>query len=167
MQSNKIMRTMLMIANLFVLIGVLMTVWVAIEKEDKDVDVIKVQLSEGETEVIKFDAMNLLPGDSCEYIIELRNDDFPKYSLNLDFVDVDEEKTLKNYARVKIIANGAVVHDELLATAFENDNIAFPVDFAEGMNAELKIVYYLPLEVGNEAKNAEAAFEVLITASNK
>ena len=34
-------------------------------------------------------------------------------------------------------------------------------------NTELKIVYYLPLEVGNEAKKAEAFFELLIKASNE
>lgn len=165
MQSNKIMRALLVIASLLVLIGVLMTVWIFIQRKNQDI--IKVQLSDGETEVIKFDALNLLPGDSCEYIIELKEEDFPQYNLSFDFVDVDEKKTLKNYARVKIIANEAVVYDELLATAFENDNIVLPVDLDTGKNAKLKIVYYLPLEVGNEAKNAEAVFEVLLTASNE
>lgn len=165
MQSNKIMRALLVIASLLVLIGVLMTVWIFIQRRNQDI--IKVQLSDGETEVIKFDALNLLPGDSCEYIIELKEEDFPQYNLSFDFVDVDEKKTLKNYARVKIIANQAVVYDELLATAFENDNIVLPVDLDTGKNAKLKIVYYLPLEVGNEAKNAEAVFEVLLTASNE
>ena len=165
MQSNKIMRALLVIASLLVLIGVLMTVWIFIQRRNQDI--IKVQLSDGETEVIKFDALNLLPGDSCEYIIELKEEDFPQYNLSFDFVDVDEKKTLKNYARVKIIANEAVVYDELLATAFENDNIVLPVDLDTGKNAKLKIVYYLPLEVGNEAKNAEAVFEVLLTASNE
>ena len=165
MQSNKIMRALLVIASLLVLIGVLMTAWIFIQRKKQDI--IKVQLSDGETEVIKFDALNLLPGDSCEYIIELKEEDFPQYNLSFDFVDVDEKKTLKNYARVKIIANEAVVYDELLATAFENDNIVLPVDLDTGKNAKLKIVYYLPLEVGNEAKNAEAVFEVLLTASNE
>ena len=165
MLSNKIMRVLLVIASLLVLIGILMTAWIYIRKKDKDV--IKVQLSDGEAEVINFDALTLLPGNSCEYTIKLKNDGFPKYNVSLDFVDVDEAKTLKNYAHVKIIANGAVVCDELLATVFENDNIVLPVDEKKGINTELKIVYYLPLEVGNEAKNAEAVFEVLLTASNE
>ena len=77
-----------------------------------------------------------------------------------------EEGTLKHYARVKILANDEVLHDELLATAFENDNIVIPIDFRKDKNTELKIVYYLPLEVGNEAKNTEAVFELQLTASN-
>lgn len=155
---------MLAVASLLVLVGILMTTWIYLKKEDKDI--IKVQLSDGETEAIKFEALSLAPGGSCEYVVELKDDNFPKYDLGLDFVDSAEQKTLKNYARVKIVSGGAVVYDELLATAFKNDNIVFPVDLNTGKNAKLKIVYYLPLEVGNEAKNAEAIFELLLTASN-
>ena len=68
---------------------------------------------------------------------------------------------------MKIVANGEVISDELLADAFEKEKIVLPVDFDEGENTELKIVYYLPLDVGNEAKNAEAVFELLLTASNE
>ena len=97
-------------------------------------------------------------------LIELKaNSLLPK----LDFVDTDEEKTLKKYARVKIVADGEVISDELLADAFEKEKIVLPVDFDDKKNTELKIVYYLPLDVGNEAKNAEAVFELLLTASNE
>ena len=40
-------------------------------------------------------------------------------------------------------------------------------DFRENKNTELKVIYYLPLDVGNEAKNAEAIFELQLTASNE
>ena len=165
MLNNKIRRALLVMSSLLVLIGILMTGWIHIKKKDKDV--IKVQLSNGKTEVVSFDALSLLPGGSCEYTIKLKNDGFPKYDVTLDFVDVDEEKTLKNYAYVKIIANGTVVCDELLAKVFERDNIVLHVNDDKGINTELTVVYYLPLEVGNEAKNAEAVFEVLLTASNE
>ena len=31
----------------------------------------------------------------------------------------------------------------------------------------MKIVYYMPIEIGNEAKNAEAIFDLLLTATNE
>jgi hypothetical protein len=68
---------------------------------------------------------------------------------------------------VKIISGDEVICDELLAKVFEDDDIVLPVDFAEDKNTELKIVYYLPVDIGNEAKNAEAVFELLLTASNE
>ena len=165
MLSHKITRALLVISSLLILIGILMTVWISIKNKNKDV--IKVQLSDGKTEVISFDGLSLFPGGSCEYKIKLKNDGFPRYDLTLDFVDVDEEKTLKNYAYVKIIANGEVLCDELLATAFEDDTIALLVDDEKGINTELTVIYYLPIEVGNEAKNAEAVFEVQLTASKQ
>ena len=89
-----------------------------------------------------------------------------KYDLSLDFVEIGN-KSLKNFAYVKIISNGDVVCDKLLATVFEDQDVVLPVDFNEGKNTEITIVYYLPIDVGNEAKNAEAAFELLLTASNE
>ena len=126
----------------------------------------EVWLKDGVTQSVEFENLSLVPGEECEYMISLNSDTANTYDLSLDFVET-VEKTLKNYARVKIIANGEAVCDELLATVFEGDDIVFPVDFSAGKNTELKIVYYLPLEVGNEAKNAEALFELLLTASNE
>ena len=165
MESNRVLRVLLVFISLLILASVLMTVWIHAKKAEKDV--IKVKFSDGETEVVKVENLHLTPDGSCEYVIELKNDYLSTYNLILDFVDSAEGKTLKNYARVKIVSDGAVVYDELLATAFNNDGILLPVQFSTGKNEQLKIVYYLPLEVGNEAKNAEAVFEVLLTATNE
>ena len=165
MKSNKIMRVLLALSSLLLLAGILLTALIYHEKENKDV--IKVKLSGGETETVNVEALSLTPGDSCEYTLELEDDNFAKYDLKLKFVDSAPEKTLKDYARVKIVSGETVVYDELLAKAFQNDKFVLPVDLNTGKNAKLKIVYYLPLEVGNEAKNAEASFKLLLTASNE
>jgi dihydroneopterin aldolase len=89
------------------------------------------------------------------------------YDVSLVFVDKDKDMTLKHYARVKIMLGEEVVCDELLADVFENDDIVLDVDLTEKKSTELKIVYYLPIEIGNEAKNAEAVFELQLTASNE
>jgi hypothetical protein len=146
-------------------VGVAMAEWIHFNKNDEDI--IKVQLSDGKTEVIRFDSLSLLPGDSCEYTVKLKRDNFSKYELSLNFVDDDPQKTLKDYVHVKIITGKKVIYDDLLATAFEDGNIVLPVDFTKKQNTELKIVYYLPLEVGNEAKNAEALFKIQLTAHNE
>ncbi len=165
MSKIKFMRIALIGASVLVLIGVSLMTWMLITEDDRNnVDVF---LSEGMTETIQFENLSLVPGESCEYVVKLKGDNAKKYDLSLDFVDTDQEKTLKNFAYVKIIANEEVICDELLADAFENEKIVLPVDFDEEKNTELKIVYYLPIEVGNEAKNAEAFFELLLTASNE
>ena len=42
-----------------------------------------------------------------------------------------------------------------------------PVHFDLLHNTELTVEYYMPIEIGNEAKNAEAHFELHLTASNE
>lgn len=165
MPKSTFMRIVLIVGSALILVGVSLMTWMLVTEDDRSV--IEVQLEDGKTQSIEFENLSLVPGEECEYVVTLKSENAKKYDLNLDFVDTEKDLTLKNFARVKIVANGEVVCDELLATIFENEDIVLPIDFTEDKNTELKIVYYLPLEVGNEAKNAEAIFELLLTASNE
>lgn len=164
MPKSKLMRIILVAGSVLIIVGVSLMGWM-LETEDER-GVIEVKLEDGKTESLVFENLTLVPGDECEYIIQLEKTSASKYDIELDFVET-EEKTLKNYARVKIVANGEVISDELLADAFEKEKIVLSVDFDNGKNTELKVVYYLPIDVGNEAKKAEAVFELLLTASNE
>ena len=165
MPKSKLMRIILVAGSVLIIVGVSLMGWMLATEDERGV--IEVKLEDGKTESLAFEDLTLVPGEECEYVIQLEKTSASKYELELDFVDTDEDKTLKDYARVKILANGEVVCDELLADAFENEKIVLPVDFDEGKNTELKVVYYLPIDVGNEAKRAEAVFELLLTASNE
>ena len=156
------MRIILIAGSALILVGVSLIGWLLSNRDEKSE--IVVHLEDGNTELVQFEDLTLVPGEECAYTVRLKKSDVDKYQLKLDFIET-EEKTLKNFARVKILSNGESVYDELLVTAFEADSIVLSVDFAEEKNTELRIVYYLPLDVGNEAKNAEAIFELLFTAS--
>lgn len=164
MHRNNLMRVILAAASALILIGVSVMGWALANKIDKNV--IEVKPEEGKTRVVEFESLALLPGEECEYTLILEKADLERYQLKFDFVET-EEKTLKRFACVKILANGEVLFDDLLATAFEREDILLPVDFGENRNTELKIVYYLPLDVGNEAKNAEAIFDLQLTVSDE
>ena len=163
MLKSNFVRIMLITGGVLILVGVLL---LGLSLKNKETpDVIKVSLEDGVTQSVQFEGLGLVPGQACEYTLSLKHEEKVKCDLKLDFVET-EEGTLKNFARVKVMAGDEVLYDELLATAIENDNIVLPVDFRKDKNTELKIVYYLPLEVGNEAKNTEAVFELQLTASN-
>ena len=164
MNKKVLIRIVLALGSVLIIVGVSLMGWILATEEERNV--IKVDLDDGKTEAIEFESLSLVPGEECEYTVKLKKSGADKYDLSLDFVET-EEKTLKDHARVKIMSGDEVICDELLADIFENEDIILPVDFDEGKNTELKIVYYLPLEVGNEAKNAEAKFELLLTASNE
>lgn len=157
-------RIMMLLVSVLLLGGAVLLGWLAATEEERHE--MKVNLDSEETQTIRFDALSLIPGESCEYTVSLRGDRAQSYDVHLDFTET-QEKTLKNYARVAITVNGETVCDELLATAFERDDIKFSAVFEDEKSVDLKITFYLPLEVGNEAKNAEALFDLLITASNE
>ena len=125
------------------------------------VNSITVDIETGETQLVKFDRIGLVPGESCEYTIKFKGGE--DLDLSLAFAE-GEEKSLKNFAFVKIIAGDVVILDELLADVFEHEEITLSVNFNEKRNTEITIIYYLPIEVGNEAKNAEADFDLVIRA---
>lgn len=164
MAKSKLIRAFLIVGGVLIIVGASLMCWMLATEDERSV--IKVKPEEGKPESLTFEALSLVPGEECEYTILLKKASASKYDLGLDFVET-EKKALSNYARVKIISNGVVISDELLADAFVNEKVVLPVDFDEGKNIELKVVYYLPLDVGNEAKNADAVFELLLTASNE
>ena len=163
MTKSTIMRIVLAVGSVLIIVGVSLMGWMFATQDERGV--IEIKLENGESESLAFEDLTLVPGEECEYIIQLKKASASTYDLELDFKET-EEKTLKNYARVKIFASGEVVCDELLADAFEKEKIVLSVDFDEGKNTELRVVYYLPVDVGNEAKRAEAVFELQLTASN-
>lgn len=164
MGRSRIMQIALIIGSVLIIVGVGLIGWITSTQDERNV--INVQLQEGTTETVEFENLGLIPGEECEYVLSLKKGEKNAYDLRLKFVEL-EEKTLKQFARVKIIFNEEVLHDELLADVFDGDELTVHVDFDSGKKTELKIVYYLPIEVGNEAKNAEAIFELLLTTNNE
>ena len=164
MTRSSFMRIVLVVGSVLILVGVGLMTWMLVTEDERNN--IVVDLFDDDPDSLKFESLSLVPGQECEYNVRLKSEHSKTYDLEFDFVDLGEG-TLKNFARVKVIANGNVVCDELLADAMEDDNIVFPVDFKANDKNEIKIVYYLPLDVGNEAKKAEAQFELVLTASNE
>ena len=164
MSRAKLLRSVLIASSALILIGIALMTWMLATEEDRNN--IEVVLSDKKTQVVHFDNLALIPGGECEYYVVLKSNNTKTYELSLDFVELGDE-ALKDFARVKIYSDDGLICDELLATVFSEEPIVIPVDFNTSMNTELTIVYYLPLDVGNEAKKAEAVFELRLTASNE
>ena len=111
--------------------------------------------------------INALLHESSEYIIRIEGT--TGYDLSLDFIEKpDTEKmTLKKYAYVKVIANEEILCDKLLSAAFESDEILLHIEPTTGEKTEVSVIFYLPINIGNEAEGAEADFDLLIKASNE
>lgn len=159
-----LMRVLPVVGSVLIMIGALFSGWLVATEEERNV--INVRVSEENTQTVTFEGLRLVPGDQREYTILLDRSKTKTYDVKLDFTE-EEERELKHFVRAKIIADGQQVCDELLATLVEGDDIILPALGGKEKQTELTIVYYLPAEVGNEAKNAEAKFLLQITASNE
>lgn len=157
-------RWVLIAGCILILIGSILACWILATEDERNL--IDVRLSGDKTKEIYFESLELVPGESCEYTIQLKSTNAKKYDLSFDFVEV-EDGGLKNFACVKITSGGEILYDDLILAAFEKNDFVFPVDFKEGKNTEINIIYYMPVDVGNEAKNTNALFKLLLTASNE
>lgn len=159
------MRVLSIVLSVFVLGGAALWTYLTVTEEERSA--IEVHLEEGKTETVSFENLCLIPGERCEYELALDGGRAKQYKVAFDFVEI-KEGTLKNYACARIESKTGVLYDGLLAPLLEeNGTLKVSVDFEEEVNTDLKIIYYLPIEVGNEAQNAEALFELHLTASNK
>ena len=78
------------------------------------------------------------------------------------------DKGLKNFVYARVEYNGKNVYgkDILLADLFKADIVKFPCELSDGKDHILKITYYMPVDVSNEAENTDADFILRIVASN-
>ena len=164
MNHKRIIQIAVFVIGVLLIGGAILLGWLVATEDERNV--MKVDLESEVAKPIRFESLHLIPGESCEYTVTLSGERTKDYDVHLDFIET-EDKKLKEYARVKVVANGEVVCDELLARAFERDDIGLSVNFEKEKNIELTVTFYLPLEIGNEAKNAEAKFDLLITAGNE
>ena len=162
MKKRIFMWIVMTVSSVITIVGIVLMANMMATEEERNA--INVYINESTEKTLEFKDLCLLPGESCEYTIKLSGERSKQYDLSLAFTDVDEEKTLKDFVRVRIEAGDETVCDELLADAFKGEDIVLSVDFENGKNTEILIVYYLPIDVGNEAKNAEAFFELKLTA---
>ena len=162
---NNLMRGLLLFGSVLILVGVVLTGFLLATEEDSTV--IEIYLEYNSSHTVEFEHLGLIPGWETRYQLEFLQTRVDRYDLYVDFVPKDGGGELSNYARVKILSGETEVYDELLADAFRHPSLILPVDFGTKANTALTVVYYLPEDVGNEAKLAEAFFEVRFSASTK
>lgn len=127
---------------------------------------LSVEIENGETEVLEFEKLGLIPGESVEYNFYLNTNDGATHNVKFEFSETDDSP-LKDFVRVKLLVNDEEMCDELLADLLGGEDIVVQGDITATDEYKVTIVYYMPEEVGNEAANAEAWFNLYITAQFK
>ena len=156
------------LCSVMIIIGVGLVFWAM--RNEKEVTVIDIRLSDNMSTPVDFDGLVLLPGQSTEYTLRFSSYSSRRYCVCLNFVEDEDRKaynTLKHYVRAQITIGDEIAYDGLLENLIDDDPIRFPVNVRADLNTKVKIRYYLPDDIGNEAKGASAAFKLLVTAGNE
>ena len=122
---------------------------------------------DGETSVLlSADKPNLKPGESYYYTVILACKTEGRYEITLQFEEI-KKGGLENYVNVETSCNGTVHHNALNALLESEDGITFICELKKSPATEIKILYSMPVEVGNEAQGTELDFNVSLTAVRK
>lgn len=159
---KKTANIILIVLGSMILLGVLLTVYFM----TADKSVIKVSIDPDEAQEIQFKNLELRPGESDEYTLILSSRYSNAYEVSLSFSESEPIGTLKSYVYVKIEKDGETLCDRLLSDVLEDETIKLDADFSDGAENEVRLTYYMPADVGNEAQNTEANFLLLVTAKN-
>lgn len=120
---------------------------------------------DGEEEVLEFTGLGLIPGGEVSYTAAIHD------ALNIDsdiylVFDAEEPQPLADYVYAKVIVDGEVLCDRLLSALLARDSTTISCHLPKGGMQEIEIIYYMPIDVGDEAKNAKASFSIIVTVSN-
>lgn len=115
------------------------------------------------TDTVEVNNLSLYPTDSRAYTVHLKCKASGTYGILLDF----EEKRdggLKPYVDVTIKADGKTVFVGQLAALLSGESTPqFSGELSGERPFDIEIIYTMPREVGNEAQNAFADFNVNLT----
>lgn len=123
-------------------------------------------------EVLEFKGFMVVPGGSDDYRIKLTPvaGVIADFSINFTEVSSIENATgvkLKDRARVRISVEGEEIIDDLLANVFDSDAYEMKLKLQERKAFFVDVEFYLPLEVGNEIKNASVDFFITIVVEKQ
>lgn len=117
--------------------------------------------------MVSFENLSMIPGEPVNYTLVLEDELSENYHVCLQFVEREEaeETTLKFFTDVTIEVDGEVLCNQSLDQLFKGEQIDFVVALSQEDKKEISICYYMPEDVGNEAQNAKAEFDLLVTAN--
>ena len=159
-------RLLLIILSLMILIGCAMVYLVI--RHGHDGNVIKMDVQHEQPQKVEFSQLAMVPGGKSEYIINPYRYVPGVYNLTFNFTDTDPGySAFDQLVHVYVECDGVVYCDKSLAEIFESEDFTITIDLTDEVWEEVKLVYYIPEDVGNEIQGAAADFELFIIANEK
>lgn len=157
--------TLLIFMSALILIGAALTLYFINVLDRHELLAVDIEKA-GDTDTVTFTSLDIVPGESREYVVLLNLSDVGEYDLRIDFSRAAENE-FEKYLYVKIELEGEIICDKLMSSFMRTGAELEIDDSVDGeQQYELKVTYYLPSDVSNEAQVATADFDLTVTATN-
>ena len=157
-----------MVLSLMILLGVALVIWVLLAKRNGDNIKVKVEIEEiNVPKRVDINDYILVPGYENEYTLTVTADKPGDYDVTFSFVEKgNEDNILKENLYILIEYDGDVICNDKLSELFDV-NSEIQMELKRHRGQEIKVVYYIPIEVGNEIQGQVVDFDLYITAKEK
>lgn len=166
--DRRFKRVWLVVLSLIILLGVALTIWMLLARRNNDN--IKVRVEIDDINIPKRVEINdyvLVPGYENEYVLSVTADKPGDYDVTFSFVEKgNKDNILKENLYVLIEYDGDVICNDKLSELFD-ENSEIQMELKRHRGQEIKVVYYIPIEVGNEIQGQVIDFDLYITAKEK
>ena len=122
---------------------------------------------DGVTEkTLKVPSLQLVPGSEKEYDVHVKCEATGLYQVEVFYYEKNDGG-LKNFVNAVMMLGDERVHEGALLELIGGEPVKFDWTFREDEEMTLTIRYEMPDEIGNEAKNTSAGFDVKIKITKK
>lgn len=151
-----------------ILLGVALMIWVLLAKRNGDNIKVKVEVEEiNVPKRVDINDYILVPGYENEYTLTVTADRPGDYDLTFSFVEKgNEDNILKENLYILIEYDGEIICDDKLSELYDQQ-FYLDIELKRWRGKDIRVVYYVPIEVGNEIQGQVVDFDLYITAKEK
>lgn len=144
----------------------LIVVWLGYNWLSNPDNTFEIKLSKGYTQSIDFSDLNLVPGESKKYDVDLVTTISGESELEFTF-EKSGESPLAEFLYFEIKIGDKVLCDTSLNNLLDGHTVRYTADMTIGEPLNVDIRCYMPETVTNEAQGKTANIKLNITASNE
>ena len=151
-----------------ILLGVALMIWMLLAKRNGDNIKVKVEIEEiNVPKRVDINDYILVPGYENEYTLTVTADRPGDYDLTFSFVEKgNEDNILKENLYILIEYDGEIICDDKLSELYDQQ-FYLDIELKRWRGKDIRVVYYVPIEVGNEIQGQVVDFDLYITAKEK
>lgn len=136
-------------------------VWWYDRSQSSSLDDVAVIINEEKTTEVNVTLSDFLPGDSKSYTIQMKNGEEEPISVVMSF-EKKETDSLAPFMDVEIRVGGEKISEGKLEEYLNGKTVTLSNALAVAATCEVEVIYSMGIEVGDEAQNTTADFNILL-----